>query len=1082
MIQARAVSCTALALMLAGCGESTTLLSTSDEPATATPTPENRRAAAPGTMTLITGDRVILQPATGDRAGATKLAPPIAPRVIPGPGRSKMAFTIEQRNGELTVMPRDMAALVASGQLDPQLFNVTRLIADGFGDDKRRDLPLVVTGPRDAAGFSRPLASPGLEVGRTLSSLHATAVRQDKGAMSPLLTSLVAPTGGGRASRAKSTASTKIWLDRPYKPVLDTSVAQIGDPAAHARGLTGAGVTVAVLDTGIDASHPDLAGKVAAAESFVDDGLGSSAVLGHATHIAPIIAGSGAAAGGQVRGVAPDATLVSGRVCVNAFGDSACPLSSILAGMEWAVVQQGARIVSLSLASGDSSGDDPLEDAINQLSAEHGALFVVAGGGAEAALTVGAIDRDGERAPSSGQGPRVGAHGRKPDLIAPSAGIVGAAALVLQQHPDWTGAQVKSALVGAADPDPTPGSLPQGAGQLDVDRATRQAVLATPASLNLDVATFPHGDDPVQVRTVHYRNAGAAPVALTLRASLNAPDGSAAAAGAIAISASQLTLPAGGSADVVVTVDTSKDGPDGSYRGALTATGDGVRVVTPLGVEREAAAFDLTLNVLDTAGNAVGGTVILVGADPGTGFVDDFITGPTTYHLPAGRYLVWTFDLNSSAILVAPRFALTSDSALVMDGRRARPFDVDVVGQHLALTNLAWVVKDIPGRISLSASGGALPIQAGQIGADAPPGEISSTASASLVPVGEPTSPSAVYNVARFALDQFFTGWKQTLRGRDFATVQVRTAGAEGTQFTKSAGAIPPDNNSLSLLGVSYVGPFETTEHYYGPGFQWFTALDQGDDFGFALEELSQIAEYRAGQTTTESWNRAPLAPAFSGIHQGPFGVLGSPRREGDLIFVEASMFSDQGNRARDSGIGFADTTHARLLRDGEVIEDIDSLIGVIFAAPEAAEYRLEQEVTRPGDLFELSTEVTAAWTFRTQHAEGAFEALPLPSLRFSPDLDDHNQTRARALVLPIHVERVAGAPAPRIATISVDVSFDDGASWAHVPLLVFGADALGLIVHPPGATHVSLRGATADVQGNAAELKVIRAYGLAPR
>ena len=84
--------------------------------------------------------------------------------------------------------------------------------------------------------------------------------------------------------------------------------------------------------------------------------------------------------------------------------------------------------------------------------------------------------------------------------------------------------------------------------------------------------------------------------------------------------------------------------------------------------------------------------------------------------------------------------------------------------------------------------------------------------------------------------------------------------------------------------------------------------------------------------------------------------------------------------------------------------------------------------------------------------------------------------------MLPVHVERVAGAPTPRIAHNTVDASFDDGATWVHVPLIVAGADAFGLIVHPAGATHVSLRGSTADVQGNAAEVKIIRVYGLASR
>src|SRR5262249_11006020 len=147
--------------------------------------------------------------------------------------------------------------------------------------------------------------------------------------------------------------------------------------AAWARGLTGQGVVVAVLDSGIDASHPDLAGKVVDAETFIDDGLGTSDVFGHATHVASIIAGTGAASGGQFRGVAPDAQLLSGRVW-----DSGgfCPESAILAGVAWAAIDQHAPIINLSLGGLDSPGQDPLEDAINQLSAQYGTLFVVAAG------------------------------------------------------------------------------------------------------------------------------------------------------------------------------------------------------------------------------------------------------------------------------------------------------------------------------------------------------------------------------------------------------------------------------------------------------------------------------------------------------------------------------------------------------------------------------------------------------------------------------------------------------------------------------------------------------------------------------
>ena len=99
--------------------------------------------------------------------------------------------------------------------------------------------------------------------------------------------------------------------------------------------------------------------------------------------------------------MAPDATLISGRVC-DFIG---CPLSAILAGMEWAVATKHARVVNFSVGGGDTPEVDPVEEAVNRLSADHGALFVVAAGNggrsgaatvqspstADAALSVGAV-------------------------------------------------------------------------------------------------------------------------------------------------------------------------------------------------------------------------------------------------------------------------------------------------------------------------------------------------------------------------------------------------------------------------------------------------------------------------------------------------------------------------------------------------------------------------------------------------------------------------------------------------------------------------------------------------------------------
>ncbi len=141
-------------------------------------------------------------------------------------------------------------------------------------------------------------------------------------------------------------------------------------------GIDGKGVTVAVLDSGIDKNHPDLVGKVIGETNFVTDEATADDLLGHGTMVAGIVAGSGAASNGKYKGIAPGANLLNVKV-INKEGDG--KVSDIIAGIEWALYN-GADVLSLSLGGVNLGETNPPITMAADNAADAGAVVCVAAG------------------------------------------------------------------------------------------------------------------------------------------------------------------------------------------------------------------------------------------------------------------------------------------------------------------------------------------------------------------------------------------------------------------------------------------------------------------------------------------------------------------------------------------------------------------------------------------------------------------------------------------------------------------------------------------------------------------------------
>ncbi len=318
-----------------------------------------------------------------------------------------------------------------------------------------------------------------------------------------------------------------IWYDEPVHTMLDESVPLIGAPSVWQAGVTGKGIKVGIVDTGIDPNHPDFAGRIVQMKDFT--GQGPNDNHGHGTHVAGIIGGTGAASGGKYKGVAPECVYYTAKVL---RGDGSGSTSDVMAGVEWAL-QQGAQVVNLSLGSdGACDGTDALSVTCDAAMSKGAVMCIAAGnagpgastvgspGCAKSVITIGATSKTDQIADFSSRGP-TSDNRIKPDVCFPGVGIAscrasgtsmgtvvdsnytsasgtsmatphaaGACALLLQAKPSLTPQQIKDLLMSTAknlNVDPNA----QGEGRAQVFFAYQQSLGTLPTPTPTPTPTPP---------------------------------------------------------------------------------------------------------------------------------------------------------------------------------------------------------------------------------------------------------------------------------------------------------------------------------------------------------------------------------------------------------------------------------------------------------------------------------------------------------------------------------------------------------------------------------------------------------------
>ncbi|MEO3973533.1 S8 family serine peptidase [Streptomyces sp. CAU 1734] len=1063
--------------------------------------------AGPHWVTLVTGDRVGVD-AQG-RAVALDRAE----------GRSDIPVQTFTQDGETHVVPADARPLIAAGRLDRRLFNVTELSRPQSRAAYRDGLKVIVayTGDSAPAAGKRLRAAGDVRVGRNLPRLNADAVTIPGREPSALWDSLTR-TGGADARTVTVPGIERVWLDGVYTAALDSSVPQVGAPTAWQAGLDGTGVTIAVLDTGVDRTHPDLRTRVVAEKNF-SDAKNAKDVHGHGTHVASTAAGTGAGSGGTHKGVAPGAGVLSGKVLNDGGSGTA---SGIIGGIDWAV-SQGADVINLSLGAPDGPETDPLEAQVDKVFREKGVLFAVAAGNegpragsvgspgsADGALTVGAVDDDGDTALFSSRGPRADGGAVKPDVAAPGVDILaaaaagtpsapgdlagyagksgtsmaaphvaGAAALLKQRHPGWTGELLKSALTGSAK-DLGGRVTEQGTGRIALDRAIGQSVVAEPSSVSFARQPWPHQDDTPQTRKITYRNLGGTDITLDLRATGHGPKGTPAPAGFFTLSAPRVTVPAGGTASVDLSADTRLGGrTDGYYTASVVAAGDGQSVRTVAGVERGTEQYTLTIKYIGRDGKPTrkfSSFLYALYDDGGMRMFDNAAAG-VSVRLVKGEYALSSGapvdprDISKGYDeLLHPRLSLTRNTTVTVDARKAKPVSIAVPDKRAVLSGVEFghAVGKGDHRAESAISFGSLKnVRSGHLGPEVTDGSLAETWATRWKPAGGVEYATVTGGTVR----KYSTGYTRKFKAADFARVKVAMASSAKGKYGRL--------DLVSVLagvhshGQGMSGPLPGTRSLLlasSPGTQWSLMADQTPaktegPWGEEIWTTTRNRSYHAGRAYTETIGTGVHSPL---VRKGVSGVY----RAGNKIYGDLGLFSDGRGHLAHSAVSSARTTlHRGAVKIGE---SEDPLRGwhpfTVGDAP--AEYTLATSAKRDAKVAATASRIDARWTFRSARpARGTVEALPVSSFRIDArTAPDNTAPAGRRVTLPVTVEGPAAGKGLKSLTVSVS---HDGRTWKKVTVVKGGIT----ITNPAKGKSVSFRAEITDTGNNTSTITVYHAY-----
>ncbi|MFA1822289.1 S8 family serine peptidase [Virgibacillus oceani] len=1072
---------------------------------------ENAETSETHNVTLITGDKIEIQQFPDGRSAVNFLP---AEREGYVPNFEKMEI-----NDEIYVFPEDIMEHIPD-KLDKELFNITKLVEQGYDDSQTNHIPIIITlNDRDSVQTMQSSlhTETGLSDSHVFSSINGVAAEVSKD--NTVFFKDILFTQNDLSLQSTDLLDEQIeyiHLDQQVTVSLEDSVPQIGTPKAWEAGYDGEGITVAVLDSGIDEEHPDLNGKVVEAQDFTADET-TQDLHGHGTHVASTIAGSGEASDGAQKGVAPNASLINAKV-LNQYGSG--PTSNLIEGMEWAA-DQGASIINMSIGSFPTDGTDIVSQAVNTITEENNVLFVIASGNfgpnsetvttpgtADSALTVGAVDNADELASFSSRGPRIGDNGIKPEITAPGVSInaarsgeieaeggdeyymeasgtsmaaphvAGAAALLaekwIEMERDFSPEELKAALVSTAIPHEDYSIYEQGAGRLDVESFISQDIFSTTPTVHMGNLT--HDDHEPVTETITYHNLSNEGVVLNVSLNITDQYGNPIDESMITFSEDELFIEANSTKSVEVILHPEYGTNGLLYGGNVTAqSGNDTTIHTPVGFYIEPEMFDLTIKAIDRNGDPADSSsrASVANMEDISHYFEASLNdwdaaGEIKTRVPSGVYSIIALidtDGEESSFVSDLEFNIDEDSTLILDARDANPVVVDVEDEVETQSYRMSIRRD------MEKSGSYVQnlIMNEQVSVasteETTMGEFNLLTNLELVSPSDIEGNPYFYKILVTEERAFPSEMHYDINKEDLAVVHNQYYGDSFEEYGILQHAFASVFGSTAQPRYLHAGQ-ERTEYFIPEDIEYRKSVLHHS--GRRLE--GPRLNYQLGESES-NWYKQPIRPGNADVY-----------REGDTLEVSIDDFADTDLHS-GTGVG----SSLRVYENDELIGEENWLSGSFPLTLNDGEIKIETEVDASDQGPPFSSTWTR-WTFSSNSDDDIQTIAPMLFIDYDQELNLNNSAKrsdetAEEGVFHFEVNHQSGSNSNPIENANLWISYDDGNEWRkidHVQPVGNGQFEANLDHgNPKGSGFVSLKVEAWDTEQNQIEQEIIRAYRL---